>query len=169
MEASIHDGSSRTTLGRWVGGLAGVAACVATILVAGVVARAMSGDSDGSSGVVGPDSLIWVGVGGLPIAFFGGLALLPAARSGGWLTALGFGVVFGLIAPPFGAIEVVLFSMLPFSGTTTGFGDGAAGLLLLSMLAVIYSYVVVVSTVPAGLLWALIVRAIPEHRTGMTG
>ena len=166
MEVSIQDGPSRTTMGRWVGGLVGVAACLAVSVVAGMVAgfheRRRSGQRLRR---FDPNGLAWIAIGGLPIAFIGGQALLPAARSGGWLAALAVGFVFGLVAPPLGAIEVVFASMLPFSGSTSGFGDNVGGLLFVLPIAVVYSYVVVVLTVPAGLLWALVVRAIPERRT----
>jgi ascorbate-specific PTS system EIIC-type component UlaA len=164
MEASANHLPHRTTPGRWVGGLAGVAACVAIAIATGVVV--MLTDPNGwarGNGFLGQEGLVMIAVGGLPIAFLGGRALLPAARSGGWLTALAVGFTFGLIAPPLGAIEVVLVAMLPFSGSTSGFDDNVTGFLFLLPIALVYSYVVAVLTVPAGLLWALIVRAIPEH------
>ena len=164
MQESTNEGPSRATPGRWVGGLVGVVACVATILAAGVVGTAIDGDvSAGSNGFLGPGNLVYFMVGGLPIAFLGGRALLPAARSGGWLTALGMGFIFGLVAPPLGAIEVVLVAMLPFTGATSGFNDNVTGFLVLLPIALVYSYIVVVLTIPAGLLWALLARAIPEH------
>jgi hypothetical protein len=165
MEASTNDASSPTTIRRWVGGVVGMAACVAITLVAGMVARSTTGkDPNGNDGLFDPNGLVWLAVGGLPIAFLGGWALLPAARSGGWLTALGIGFVFGLVAPPLGAIEVVLVGLLPFSGATSGFDDNVTGFLFILPIALVYSYIAVVVTVPAGLLWALIVRAIPERR-----
>jgi hypothetical protein len=164
MQTSTNDGPNRATRGRWVGGLVGLAACVATALVAGAVATVTNGvDSAGRNSFLSPDGLAFIWVGGLPIAFLGGRALLPAARSGGWLTALAVGFMFGLIAPPLGAIEVILVGLLPFSGATSGFDDNVTGFLVLLPIALVYSYVVVVLTVPAGLLWALMVRAIPEH------
>jgi hypothetical protein len=139
-------------------------ACVATALAASVVVTAIDGDvSAGSNGFLSPGNLVWIVVGGLPIAFLGGRALLPVARSGGWLTALGTGFIFGLIAPPLGAVEVVVVAMLPFSGSTSGFGDNVTSFLFLLPIALVYSYIVVVLTIPAGLLWALIVRAIPAQ------
>ena len=96
----------------------------------------------------------------MPIAFIGGQALLPAAGSGGWLAALAVAFVSGWSAP-LGAIEVVFASMLPLR-LEPGFGDNVGGLLFVLPIAVVYSYVVVVLTVPAGLLWALVVRAIPN-------
>jgi hypothetical protein len=132
-------------------------------MAAGAVGTLVTGDdSAGSSGFFSTDGLGFVWAGGLPIAFLGGRALLPAARSGGWLTALGIGFIFGVIAPPLGAIEVILVAMLPFSGATSGFGDNVAGFLVLLPIALVYSYVVVFLTVPAGLLWGVMVRAIPE-------
>lgn len=164
MQTSTNDGPSRTAPGRWLGGFVGIAACVATAIAAGAVATLTNGDdSAGSSGFLSSDSLAFVWAGGLPIAFLGGRALLPAARSGGWLSALAVGFGFGLIAPPLGAIEVILVAMLPFSNSTSGFGDNLAGFLFLLPIAMVYSYVAVVITVPAGLLWAVMVRAIPDH------
>ena len=128
MQASTNDTSSRTTIGRWVGGLVGMAACVAITLVAVLIARFTTGDDpNGNDGLFDPNGLLWIAIGGLPIAFLGGRALLPAARSGGWMTALGIGFVFGLVAPPLGAIEVVLVGLLPFSGATSGFDDNVTG------------------------------------------
>jgi hypothetical protein len=164
MQASTNESASRATPGRWVGGLVGGVACVATTLVAGVVAKATIGDdSAGSNGFLGQGNLVWIALGGLPIAFLGGRLLLPAARSGGWLTALGIGFLFGLIAPPLGAVEVFLVALLPFHDSTSGFDDAILSLMVFLPIALVYSYVVVVLTVPAGLLWALMVRAIPEH------
>ena len=164
MEASAHQAPSRATPGRWVGGLVGVAACVVTIWVAGAIV-ALSDPMGWATrnGLVTPENLRGIALGGLPIAFLVGRALLPAARSGGWLTALGIGLVFGLIAPPLGAIEVVLLAMLPFSGSTSGFGDNVTGVLFILPIALVYSYIVVVVTVPAGLLWGVLVRAVPER------
>ena len=87
----------------------------------------------------------------MPIAILGGRALWPVARSGGWLTALAVGFGFGLIAPPLGALEVVAVALLPFSGATSGFGDNVLGLFVILPIALVYSYVVVVVTIPAGL------------------
>jgi hypothetical protein len=131
-------------------------------MAAGAVATLANGDDSAGIGFFSLDGLGFVWAGGLPIAFLGGRALLPAARSGGWRTALGIGLVFGLIAPPLGAIEVILVGLLPFSGATSGFDDNVTGFLVLLPIALVYSYVVVVLTVPAGLLWGLMVRAIPE-------
>ena len=79
------------------------------------------------------------------------------------MTALAVGIGFGMMAPPLGAIEVILVGMLPFSNATSGFDDNVTGFLVLLPLALVYSYVVVVLTIPAGLLWGVMVRAIPEH------
>ena len=79
------------------------------------------------------------------------------------MTALAVGFGFVMIAPPLGAIEFVVVGMLPFSNATSGFDDTATGFLLLLPIALVYSYVVVVLTIPTGLLWAVIVRAIPDH------
>jgi hypothetical protein len=150
MNESTHERPRHPTSGRWVGGLVGVVACVVTGLAEGII----------GTGLVSPSGLVPLVVGGLPIAFLGGRALLPAARSGGWLEALAFGLVFGILAPPLGAIEVILVGLLSFSGSTTGLD---AGYLVLLPFALVFSYVVAVLTIPAGLIWALIARAIPDH------
>jgi len=165
MQAPTKEGPNRATPGRWVGGLVGAGACIATVAAAAVLVA--STDPEGWStgnGFLSSESVVVFTLGGLPIAFLGGRALLPAARSGGWGTALAVGVLFGLIAPPIGAVELILVALLPFTGATSGFDDNVTGFLFLLPIALVYSYVVAVLTVPAGLLWALIVRAIPERR-----
>jgi hypothetical protein len=112
-----------------------------------------------ASGFASQSSLVPLVIAGLPIAFLGGRALLPTARSGGWLEAFAVGLIFGLIAPPLGAIEVILVGLLALPGGTTGLD---AGYLVLLPIVLVFSYVVAFMTVPAGLIWALIVRAIPN-------
>jgi len=150
MEESTNEASGHRTPGRWVGGLAGVVACAITGFAAALLA---SGFSDLSS-------LVLLMIGGLPIGFLGGRALLPVARSGGWLEAFAVGLIFGLIAPPLGALEVLLVGLLALPGSTTGLDPGY---LVLLPIVLVFSYAVAFLTVPAGLVWALIVRAIPEH------
>jgi ascorbate-specific PTS system EIIC-type component UlaA len=141
-----------------------MAACLATLWAAGALAAFVDPEGWGSgNALLSPEYLKGIALGGLPIGFFGGRALLPAARSGGWMTALAVGFGFGMIAPPLGAIEVVLAAMLPFSNATSGFDDNVTGFLVLLPIALVYSYVVVILTIPAGLLWSLMVRAIPDH------
>ncbi len=154
------NGGDQANPGRWVGGAVGALVCLGIIGVGQVLAVAANTAS--SSGPFRPDGFTTLGLGGLPIAILGGRALLPAARSGGWRTALTFGLVLGFLAPPLGAIEIVAVAMLPGSGATSGFGDNAAGFLFLLPIGLVYSYVVVVLTVPAGLAWAVAARAIPQ-------
>ena len=150
MQTSTNPAPTRSTPGRWVGGLAGVVACVITVFAAAIL----------SSSFADPSSLVLLVVGGLPIAFLGGRALLPVARSGGWLEAFAVGLIFGLIAPPLGALEVILVGLLALPGSTTGLEPGY---LVLLPIVLVFSYAVAFLTVPAGLIWALIVRAIPKH------
>jgi hypothetical protein len=164
MQASAKEVRGRAAAGRWVGGLVGIGVCLATILAAGALAQLADPKGWGSgNALLSPGYLKGIALGGLPIAFLGGRALLPAARSGGWLTALAVGFGFGMIAPPLGAIELVLVGMLPFSNATSGFDDNVTGFLILLPIALVYSYIVAVLTVPAGILWAVLVRAIPRH------
>ena len=161
MQAAIApDRSGSSNPGRWVGGLIGALVCLAIWFAA--VAWIVDGSKSGA-GIFSRSFLSMVGLGGLPIAVIGGRALLPAARSGGWLTAVAVGFGFGMIAPPLGGLEVIVFAMLPTSSSTSGFDDNVMGFLVLAPLVLMYSYVIAVLTVPAGLLWALIVRAIPDN------
>ena len=164
MDESTNEGAGHPTPGRWVGGLVGIGACLATIWAAGAIAVFADPEGLGSgNGLLSPEYLKGIALGGLPIAFLGGRGLLPAAKSGGWPTALAVGIGFGMIAPPLGAIEVVLVGMLPFSNATSGFDDNVTGFLILLPIALVYSYIVAVLTVPAGILWAVLVRALPRH------
>ena len=142
MQKPTNERPSHATPGRWVGGLAGVVACVVTGLAAAAIGNSF----------LSPSGLVPLVIGGLPIAFLCGRALLPAARSGGWLEAFGVGLIFGMIAPPLGAIEVILIGLLALPGGTTGLD---AGYLVLLPVVLLFSYVVAVLTVPAGLIWAL--------------
>ena len=91
-----------------------------------------------ATGFANPSSLVLLVIGGLPIAFLGGRALLPVARSGGWWEAFAVGLIFGLIAPPLCALEVLLVGVaLP--GSTTGFEPGY---LVLLPSALVFSYAV---------------------------
>ena len=64
MHVSTDDDPSRTTIGRWVGGLVGVAACLAVSLVAVMVAGFTSGDDPYRGfGVFDPNGLAWIAIG----------------------------------------------------------------------------------------------------------
>jgi hypothetical protein len=110
----------------------------------------------------GPSSLTidWVGIGvlGAPVGFVLGRQGLPTARSAGWGTALLTGVGLGLIAPPLGALEILIgLGFVPTSGVGSPPGLGT---LILLPFAIPLSYAAVVMTVPVGIAWAVGVRTL---------
>jgi hypothetical protein len=151
------DATTATTHpGRWLGGLAG-----------GLVALGVSGiglilGTDTETGFVflSDGGLVELGILGVPIGFLVGRALLPAARADGIGWALFVGLWFGIVAPPLGAIEIVFGTLWP-GANPTGFGDTVVGLVVLLPIAMAYSFVAAVVTLPAGIAWAVLVRAIP--------
>lgn len=158
----IADGGKQAHPGRWVGGVVGALVCLGIAGTSHLLSILNAdGDSGRQAGWLSWD-VLGVSLLGLPIAILGGRALLPAARSGDRATALQIGLGFGLLAPPIGAIEIVAGGMLPDLRATSGFGDGAVGWLYLMPFALVFSFVAAVLTVPAGLVWAALVRAIPE-------
>jgi hypothetical protein len=153
----------RASPGRWLGGAVGALICLGIVAAGQVLAESgATRRSSGGSGLASLDGLTALGLGGLPIAILVGRALLPAARSSDWLPALGVGLAFGLIAPPLGAFEVVAIATLPDSGSSSGFGEATLGFLFLLPIALVYSYIAAVVTIPGGLLWVVVIRALPD-------
>jgi len=143
--------------GRWVGGVAGVAAAV-SVGVVGAVLHLL--------GAIDGESIVQVAVAGLPVGFVVGRHFLPFARSSGWRQALLVGGVVGWLAPPIGAIVVLIAMAWPGEYTEylcTPRLHTIAGVIALYPLAAIFSFVAVVVTLPAGLAWGVMVRAIPER------
>ena len=146
--------------GRWVWGLVGVAV---SLLVSGI--GLAIGDVDGSNSLTSLSGLVPLGLAGAPIAFLLGRAFLPSVRSSGWAGAVGVGVGIGLVAPPLGAVEILLLSGVRAALEGTGGGEPITTLLtplVLLPIAIAYSFIAVVATVPAGIVWALLVRALPD-------
>jgi hypothetical protein len=140
--------------GRWLGGVIGALASAIVAALAFAIGRAT--DEDASTVVV-------VGLLGIPIGFVLGRAALPWVRSGGWSTALGVGALVGLAAPPLGAMEIVLGGGA--LGAVSGFGGCDVPPMLaaaiVTMYAIPFSFVAVVVTIPAALVWAIATRAVP--------
>lgn len=140
--------------GRWIGGAIGAGIA----LVAAIVA--------GEFGKDGPQvlSLDWfvIGLLGIPIGFVLGRQLLPIARSGGWVRALLTGLALGLAAPPLGAIEILtVWAFAPTSGARSA--PGLETMFLLPI-AIPFSFVAAVMTVPAGIAWSIAVRLLGARR-----
>jgi hypothetical protein len=142
--------------GRWLGGLVG-AMCSIAVAAFGWLVLGSSLDDEAS--LFGQESLVWVGLLGAPIGYLLGRALMPTARSGGWGTALLTGVGFGLAAPPLGAIEILALASTPIGGPG-GLGSGGPAVMMFLPFALVFSYAAVIATVPAGLLWSVVVRAL---------
>lgn len=140
--------------GRWLGGLIGVLSC----LVAAVVLFLLAGPGDERSPAFVDLSGLTIPLLGIPIAFALGRVAYPSIRSGGWRWALVAGVLIGLAAPPLGAIEILFGPfLLPLA---SGSSDQILMIALLPI-ALVFSYVAVVVTVPVGLVTALVIRALP--------
>jgi len=144
--------------GRWLGGVAGAVASLAV----GIVPQ-LFGMLGSESGSADWTSIDWTEIGlfGVPVGFVLGRAFFPQARSGGWSSALWVGAGIGLLAPPLGAIEIMLGpALVPPDPATTSYALPAAVLFL--MIAIPFSYIAVVLTVPAGLIWAVLVNLVPD-------
>jgi hypothetical protein len=137
--------------GRWLGGVVGALTSAAA---AGVLFR-ISGETDPTK-----DGATVVALLGIPIAFALGRALLPEVRSGGWGWALCIGVAVGLIAPPIGAVVILLGPALFPPGVVSP--DFNAFNLAILPIALPFSYIAVPITIPVGLVWAAIARWLPE-------
>jgi hypothetical protein len=97
----------------------------------------------------------------MPVAFILGLQLFPLARSDGWLRAMSVGLLLGWIAPPAGACEIV-YGLVTAGSFQEPAGVTALWGFVLVPYAVLVSFVAIVLTLPAGLVWALAVRLAPE-------
>ncbi len=137
--------------GRWLGGAIGGLVSLAAALVA---TRIETGPS-----IFGWADWSMIGLLGVPIAFALGRALLPMARSEGWGRAISVGMLFGWIAPPLGAIEILGGSRL--LGLANNSGGGPLALVLLP-LAIPISFVAIFMTIPVGVAWGTLVRLIPD-------
>ena len=142
--------------GRWVGGVIGAVASVVVAGVASIAGWVMGALDDGT--------ILSVGVLGMPVGFVLGRAALPSAREDGWWNAVGMGLLIAFAAPPLGAIELVLGGGA--LGDVSRFGGCdvppvlAASVLL--MYAIPFSFIAVVLTIPAGIVWALATFVVPD-------
>jgi hypothetical protein len=137
--------------GRWLGGVVGALTSAAA---AGVLYR-ISGETDPTK-----DAATVIALLGIPIAFALGRALLPEVRSGGWGWGLWIGIAVGLIAPPIGAVVILVGPALGPAGVMST--DFNAFNLAILPIALPFSYVAVPITIPVGLVWALVARWLPE-------
>lgn len=144
--------------GRWIGGVLGV---IASLAVAGAAAGLGFG-----LGVdlapLGAEFLVLVGLLGAPIGWVLGRAALPLAREGSWgqAVAVGFGLAF--VAPPLGGIAWLLFALVEDTLGPTDCGSTPVSALLLLPFIVPWSYLALIATIPAGLLWGALARLVPE-------
>jgi hypothetical protein len=142
--------------GRWVGGLIGAIASIVVAVVASAAGWTLDWFDEGFVFVIG---LL-----GMPVGFILGRAAFPSARADGWRDAVGMGVLIGFAAPPLGAVVLVLGSGA-LDGVS-GFGSCLPPVLLASLLlmyAIPFSFIAVVVTIPAGLLWGVAARAVPDR------
>ncbi len=140
--------------GRWIGGVMGVVASLAVAVTAMVFGTDV--------GFLTTDFLVLVGLLGAPIGWMLGRAALPLARAEGLAFAVivGFGLAF--VAPPIGGIAWLLFALIEDMLGSTDCGSTPVSALLLLPFVVPWSYLALVATVPAGLVWGLLVGLVPE-------
>ena len=146
--------------GRWVGGLIGSIASFGLAVIGLTVA--------GIWPTFDPELLVTVGLLGAPIGFVLGRAALPLAREEGWAHASVAGFGLGWLAPPLGAVEILLgWGILEGVGPV-GVAQSCntpavvSGLALL-VVAVPMSFIAVVLTIPVGIAWGLATRAEPDR------
>ena len=140
--------------GRWLGGVIGAAVS----LGAAILLFALEGQTDAESNLLIPSSP-WIALLGIPIAFALGRAAFPSIRRGTWGWALAAGVLIGLAAPALGAFEIVFGPfLLPLDPANTE----QIGLVVLLPIALLFSYLAILITIPVGLVTALAIRAVPR-------
>lgn len=144
--------------GRWVGGLIGAAIPAVMAVVAILLGDEARVDIDR---ILAWDGVAAVSLAGIPVGFVVGRALFPMARSGGWRTVLGAALAAGVSAPPIGAAGV-LFGQAIVDSLSRAEEPGTPLLyLVLLPYALVIGYVAAILTVPAGLAWAILARAVP--------
>lgn len=136
--------------GRWVAGAIGSLVSAAVALAA--FAYQILVDEPGAGLVALICAL------GIPVAFVVGRELAPKVYAGTMSDALGVGLLFGVMAPPLGALEIFVGPLVvPTAIDPVTIPPYVAFLLI----ALGFSYIAAVITVPVGLLWAIAVRRLP--------
>jgi hypothetical protein len=154
-EAGTAPSATTDWPGRWLGGAIGAAVS----LGAAVLLFAVQDRSSGQSDLLIPSSP-WIAHLGIPIAFALGRGAFPSIRGGTWGWALAAGVLIGLAAPPLGAFEIVFGPfLLPLDPGNTD----QIGLVAVLPIALVFSFVAILITVPVGLVTAIAIRALPRE------
>ena len=143
--------------GRWVGGALGVTASLAVAIGAVGIGAA----SDLGSGWIDPGFIAFVGVLGAPIGWVLGRSAFPLARDGGWAQALAVGSGVAVVAPPLGGVAWLVFALIEDAAGPADCGSSPLSAVLLLPFIVPWSYLALVATVPAGLVWAVLARLVP--------
>ena len=144
--------------GRWLGGAIGV---LVSIGAAGL-ATAWTGYDDARSGLLS-FTVAQIALLGSPIAWILGRSFFPMARSRGGLAAMRAAALVAVVAPPLGAVEILAGYGL-IERAMPGFGSPSPGLstLVLLPIAIPFSYVGLIVTAPVAMVWAVIVRLVPD-------
>jgi hypothetical protein len=143
--------------GRWVGGALGVTASLAVAIGAVGIGAA----SDLGSGWIDPEFIASVGILGAPIGWVLGRAALPLARDGGWAQALAVGFGVALVAPPLGGLAWLVVALIEDAAGPADCGSSPLSAVLLLPFILPWSYLALVATVPAALLWGVLARLVP--------
>lgn len=136
--------------GRWIGGAVG------TLLSLSLIAISMLLEAEEFRR--GLTTLATLGLLGAPIGFVVGRQFYPQARGRGWQDAVLVGTGLGWLAPPLGAVEIVVGQLA--TAVESGSRVDSSWLVIL-MIAIPVSFIAVLVTMPIGIAWGLIVHAIP--------
>jgi hypothetical protein len=107
--------------------------------------------------------LVGLGIVGGPLAALLAVWLTPAVAGASWRMAAAIGVAMGIGAAYLGVLELALLtliaSLLGFD-PATGFGSDVTGALFIATVGLPFGTFVLPITIPCGLAWALVVRAL---------
>lgn len=103
-----------------------------------------------------------IGLVGAPLVGLLGWWLAPEAAAGSWRSAAARGLAMGTLAAPLGAVAIAYLSLiiaLAGGDSVGGTRSDATYALLIAVIGLPYSALVLPITLPAGLLWGIVVRA----------
>ena len=107
--------------------------------------------------------LVGIGIVGAPLAALLALWLTPAVARASWRMAVAVGLAMGVGAAYLGVLEIALLTLIGSLlglDPTTGFGSDVMGALFIATVGLPYGTFVLPITIPCGLAWALVVRAL---------
>ena len=134
---------------------------VAGAVVAAAIALSLTAVSGQTIDLVG------LGIAGAPLAALLALWLTPAVTRASWRMAGAIGAAMGIGAAYLGVLEIALLSLISSLlglDPATGFGSDIMGALFIATVGLPYGTLVLPITIPCGLAWAFVVRALTLSR-----